>query len=158
VVGCGCRGRSLAAALVARGHAVRGTTRSEAALEPIEGSGAEATLADPGHLSTLVQGLEGVSLICWLMGTAQGPPEAVAALHGPRLQSMIEAIVDTPVRGVVYEGAGSVAPPLLEQGAETVRRAGRTYRMPVEVIEGDSTGHEGWLREAVTAVDRILSP
>ena len=37
------------------------------------------------------------------MGTASGIPESLAALHGPRLQTLLEKLVDTPVRGVVYE-------------------------------------------------------
>ena len=69
-------------------------------------------------------------MICWLMGSAPS-----AALHGPRLQSLIERIVDTPVRGVVYEAAGTADPGLLQQGAAIVRAAGETYRMPCELIE-----------------------
>lgn len=156
VVGCGCRGQALAGALVGRGHAVRGTTRNESRLARIEASGAEAVVADPGRLSTLTPQLEGVSLLCWLMATAQGSPEAVAAVHGPRLESMLDAIVDTPVRGVVYEAAGSVEPRLLRDGAVIASRAAATHRMPVELVERDPSAHAEWLEEAVAAVDRAL--
>jgi 3-hydroxyisobutyrate dehydrogenase-like beta-hydroxyacid dehydrogenase len=64
IVGCGCRGRELAAALVADGVAVRGTTRDEASLETIEATGAQAALADPDRLSTILPQLEDVAIVC----------------------------------------------------------------------------------------------
>lgn len=155
IVGCGCRGRGLAEALVSAGHAVRGTTRREAALGPIEAAGAEAVVADPNRLSTLTPQLEGVSLLCWLMGTARGTSQA-AAVNGPRLGSMLDAIVDTPVRGVVYEAAGSVEAGALEEGVAAARRAAATHRMPVELLRGDPSGHAAWRAEAVEAVARVL--
>ena len=36
IVGCGCRGRALAADLIAAGQAVRGTTRDPGRIEQIE--------------------------------------------------------------------------------------------------------------------------
>lgn len=157
VVGCGCRGRSLAGAAVERGHAVRGTTRDARGVPPIEATGAEAVVADPGRLGTLTPVLEGVSLLVWLMGTATGSDDEVAALHGPRLESMLDAIVDTPVRGVVLEGRGSVAQVLLEGALAIGRRAEATHRMPVEVIGSDPGEHQAWLREAVQAAERVLA-
>jgi nucleoside-diphosphate-sugar epimerase len=157
IVGCGCRGRQLAAALVQRGHAVRGTTRDESKHPAIAAAGAEPVSADPDRLGTLLPQLDGVSVLCWLMGSAVGAPEAVAALHGPRLESLLETLVDTHVRGVVYEAAGSVNPGLLEQGAELVRRASDTFRMPAETVVHDPADPEGWTREAAAAVDRVLA-
>jgi hypothetical protein len=49
----------------------------------------------------VLDAIEGVALVYWLLGSAQGDPDAVAALHGPRLQRLLEEIVDTPVRAVV---------------------------------------------------------
>lgn len=156
IVGCGCRGRGLAAALVSDGHAVRGTTRGEAALEAIEATGAEAVTANPARLATLVPRLEGVTALCWLMGTAAGDPEVVAAIHGSRLESLLETIVDTPVRGVVYEASGAAKPEWLERSAAAARRAADTWRMPVEAIEADPRSHGEWLAEARSAVERVL--
>ena len=156
IVGCGCRGRELAATLVGHGHAVRGTTRHAAALEAIEATGAEAALADPDRLSTLLRHLEGVNVLCWLMGTAVGEPQLVAALHGPRLASIVEALVDTHVRGVVYEAAGSVPPERLEEGARVVRGLGERHRMPVEVVRADPVARGPWLEAATAAVGRLL--
>ena len=82
LIGCGCRGQALARELCVEGHVVRGTTRDRERLPAIEASGAEAVLADPNRLATLMPALDGASAACWLMGTASDP-----ALHGPRLAS-----------------------------------------------------------------------
>lgn len=148
LVGCGCRGRELAAELRSRGHAVRGTTRKGSQLPEILAADADAVLADPGRLATLTPHLDGVSVLCWLMGSAQG--DGVAALHGERLATLLETLVDTHVRGVVYEATGSVDPALLEQGAALVRRASDTWRMPAEVVSSGGTS------ELAAAVERVL--
>jgi nucleoside-diphosphate-sugar epimerase len=155
-VGCGCRGRSLAQALAARGHAVRGTTRVRERAGAIEAAGAEAAVADPGRLGTLLPHIEGVAVVCWLMGTATGDPEPVAALHGARLRSLLELLVDTPVRGVVYEAGGSVGPELLQRGSAEARGAAETYRMPMELVESDPADRRAWLEAMSAAVGRVL--
>jgi uncharacterized protein YbjT (DUF2867 family) len=157
LVGCGCRGRRLAAALAGRGHAVRGTTRREEGLALIEEAGAEAVRADPDRLATLLPHLGGVSALCWLMGAAQGPPEAVRALHGPRLASMVETLVDTHVRGIVYEAAGGVEADVLEGGAATVESVAATFRMPAQVVRRPAGDLPAWVDEMADAVDRVLS-
>jgi Trk K+ transport system NAD-binding subunit len=63
IVGCGCRGRALARVLAADGHAVRGTTRDPARSADIASSGAEATVADPDRLATLMPAIEGVTVV-----------------------------------------------------------------------------------------------
>jgi len=57
---------------------------------------------------------------------------------------------------VVYEAAGSVSPQLLAAGAQVVRRAGETYRMPVEVVEQPPSQHGEWLTAMTAAVARTL--
>ena len=148
IVGCGCRGQALARALAAEGHAVRGTTRDPARLPDIEATGAEAVRADPDRLVTMMSAIEGVSVVCWLLGTA-----AADDLHGPRLESMLEHIVDTPVRGMVYETGGVPRP----ESVATAERVAATYNMPVEVLEADPASRDAWLAEAVAAVGRVLS-
>ncbi|HEV2075442.1 MAG TPA: hypothetical protein VGR10_04340, partial [Thermoleophilaceae bacterium] len=123
----------------------------------IEATGAEAAVADPGRLSTLVPHLRGITVLCWLLGTAVGEAEEVAALHGPRLESLLETIVDTPVRGLVYEGAGTVEPSLLERGTTLVRWASEAHRMPVEVLDADPARPGEWLPSAAAAVERVLA-
>ena len=157
VVGCGCRGRELARSLIEDGHAVRGTTRSGERLAAIEAAGAEAVLADPDRLGTLLPALAGVSTVCWLMASAAGAPDEVAALHGPRLRSMLEKLVDTPVRGVVYEAAGTLPLELLAEGIAIARDAARLYRMPVEVVDADPAAAEAWVAATRAAVNTVLS-
>ena len=158
IVGCGCRGRELAQQLVADGHAARGTTRRPEALSAIESTGAQAALADPDRLSTLLPLIEGVSVICWLMGMAVDEPEVIAAIHGPRLESLLGRLVDSPVRGFVYEAAGWVPRRRLEHGASIVRKAAATYHMPVAVVEADPADPDRWLAAMCAAVDRVLGP
>ena len=155
IVGCGCRGRALARELIAAGHVVRGTTREPMRIRDIEASGAQAMVADPDRLGTIMSQLAGVSVICWLMGSMEAG--AAAELHGPRLRTLLERLVDTPVRGLVYEGAGSVAPDVLGRGARAVREASRTWRLPVAVTEANPSDHPAWLAEMRAAVASVLS-
>ena len=153
IVGCGCRGRELARELMESGHAVRGTTRDPARTAAIEDAGAEAVVADPGRLATLLPHVAGMSAMCWLLGSADGAPE----LQGDRLQSLMERLVDTPVRGVVYEGAGNVDSELLAQGAKIVREASAVWRIPVEIIEEDPASHSDWRAAMRDAIERLLA-
>jgi nucleoside-diphosphate-sugar epimerase len=148
IVGCGCRGQALARELVAAGHAVRGTTRAPERLPGIEAAGAEAVVADPDRLGTVMLQLPGVSVVCWLMGTADS-----REVHGPRLQTLLERLVDTPVRGVVYEAAGSE---LIRAGATAVREASMRWSIPAEIVEVDPSDHVSWLAAMTYAVGRLL--
>jgi nucleoside-diphosphate-sugar epimerase len=143
IVGCGCRGRALAHELGQRGHAVRGTSRAEEGRAAIQAAGFEGVVADPDRLGTLLAHLHGTSVLCWLMGTAGDP-----ALQGERFASLLELLVDTHVRGVVYEAT--------EEGA-AARRAGDTYRMPVALISAPPADPDPWLDDALRAVDSVLA-
>ncbi|MEA2366848.1 MAG: hypothetical protein QOI32_2360 [Thermoleophilaceae bacterium] len=150
IVGCGCRGLALARAMPE--HVVRGTTRLPERVPELETAGIEGVVAEPDRLGTLVPALAGVSVVCWLMGTASGSPE----LHGARLQTLMEHLVDTPVRGLVYEAAGTVEPRLLQQGADIVLEASRTWHMPGEVVSADPAAFDEWLEAMHEAVGRVL--
>ena len=152
IVGCGCRGRALGEAL-AHEHAVRGTTRASERLAELDSAGIEGAVADPDRLATLLPALSGVTVVCWLMATAIGSPE----LHGARLRTLAEHLVDTPVRGLVYEAAGTVEPALLEQGAHIVRTASHTWHIPTEIVSVDPAGYAHWLKAMKEAVERLLS-
>ncbi len=141
IVGCGCRGRELGQELLSEGWAVRGTTRWEEGLVAIEAAGIEPALADPDRPGTILELVNDVAVLVLLLGNLSGSKEELAAVHGPRLERLMEHLVDTPVRGVVYEGT--------EAGAEIVRAAGRTWRIPVEVLEDGS--------DPITAVRSVLS-
>jgi len=153
IVGCGCRGSSLGAALRASRHAVRGTTRSSARVEDLETAGIEGVVADPDRLGTLVPALAGVTVVCWLMGSADDSPD----VHGPRLRSLLGHLVDTPVRGLVYEAAGTADRALLAEGASIVRETSQTWHIPVEIIDADPAAHEAWLEAMTAAVERLLT-
>ncbi len=156
IVGCGCRGQVLARDLRATGHAVRGTTRDPARTAPIAAAGAEPYVGDPDRIATLMDGLSGVTILCWLMGTARGAAEQVAALHDGRLRMLCEKLVDTPVRGLLHEVAGPLAPDVLARGREVALAAHSTWRIPLELIETDPADHGHWRRDTGAAVARLL--
>jgi hypothetical protein len=126
IVGCGCRGRELGTQLLAEGWAVRGTSRREEGLRPIEAAGIEPALAEPDRPATILELVNDVAILVLLLGGAEGSDEELAAIHGPRLERLMEHLVETPVRGVLYEGT--------EEGAEVVEAASRTWRLPVKTI------------------------
>ena len=93
-------------------------------------------------------------MVVWLLGCAEGPTELVEAIHGPRLERLLEKLVDTPVRGFAYEAAGGVSPATLGGGRALVSRAAETWRIPVAFIEGDRES-DGWAAAAAEQV-RLL--
>lgn len=133
IVGCGCRGRQLGERLLGEGWAVRGTSRRDEGLAAIEAAGIEPALADPARPATLLELVGDVAVVYWLLGSADGTPEQLEAIHGSRLERFLERLVETPVRRFVYEAEGSIDRAVLEAGATLVERAGRTWRIPVEI-------------------------
>ena len=109
IIGCGCHGRELARALLHRGHAVRGTTRSPERAPEIEAAGAEPFIADPDRIATLMPALDNVAVVCVLLGSANGEREHLEALDGSRLEMLLTRLIDTTVRGVVYQAHGTVS-------------------------------------------------
>jgi uncharacterized protein YbjT (DUF2867 family) len=135
IVPCGCRGQALARELAGAGHAVRGTTRDPARTAAIAAAGAEPYVGDPDRIGTLMGSLAGVTVLCWLFGGVPDPD-----LHGGRLRMLFEKLVDTPVRGVVYEAG----PPA---GERIARDAAERWQIPVEIVPPGG---------ARSAVDRLL--
>jgi hypothetical protein len=135
IVPCGCRGQALARELVDAGHAVRGTTRDPGRAAAIAAAGAEPYVGDPDRIGTLMGALGGVTVLCWLFGSVPDPD-----LHGGRLRMLFEKLVDTPVRGVVYE-------PALPAGERIARDAAQRWQIPVEMVSPGG---------ARTAVDHLL--
>ncbi len=156
IIGCGCRGLSLTRELIAAGHAVRGTTRDPGRRAEIEATGAEAVIGDPDVVATLARSLEHVSIACVLLGSAVGSPEQLAALHGTRLEMLLTRMLDTTVRGIVYEAAGSVDAALLGAGAARVRERCEDSRIPYVLLEADPADVDAWTDAAVAAVNRAL--
>jgi uncharacterized protein YbjT (DUF2867 family) len=156
IVGCGCRGLELTRALRVEGRAVRATTRDEGRRAAIEAAGAEPFVGDPNRVGTLAPALAHVGVACILLGSATGTEEQLAALHSTRLDMLLERMLDTTVRGVVYQAAGSVDPALLSAGVARVRHACERSLIPYELLSADPAAGEGWITEAVTAIDRAL--
>ena len=150
IVGCGCSGRELGAALQDAGWAVRGTSRTEAGAALIEEAGIEAAIADPDRIGTVLDAIEGVSLIFWLFGTVAAPE-----LHGPRLERMLEEIVDTPVRAFVYELNAELEPADAQAAFEALRSAGERWRIPFEVVAAER-GTDPWVEGMVAAARELV--
>jgi hypothetical protein len=65
---------------------------------------------------------------------------------------LTEKIVDTPVRGLLYEAAG----PWAEGGEMIVRAARATWNIPLCVVRTDPADCEAWTRACVDAVGLLL--
>jgi hypothetical protein len=91
----------------------------------------------------------------WLMGSAVG--DDVEALHRTRLGTVLERLVDTPVRGMVYEAAGTLPAELMREGAAAVRKAAATWQMPAAIVETDPADHDAWLAAMLAGVEEVLS-
>ena len=156
LIGGGCRGLALTERLVADGHAVRAVTRDESRRARIEAAGAECWIGDPDVVGTLRYALENVTILVWALGTATGPAEAVAALHGSRLEMMLSKSIDTTVRGIVYEAAGTVAPEVLAAGEAELHRACELNEIPFAVLAADPADAGAWATDARAAIDRLL--
>lgn len=123
---------------------MRGTTRDPARCAEIEAAGAEPVVGDPDVVATLARSLEHVGVACVLLGSAIGSPDQLAALHGSRLDMLLTRVVDTTVRGLVYEAAGSVDPEILDGGVALMRarcedariRTCCFARIPVTIARG----------------------
>ena len=154
IVGCGCHGRELGVELVGRGWQVRGTSRGDS-LEAIADAGIEAAVADPDRPGTVLELCGDSAVVVWLLGDASGVDEVVSAIHGSRLERLLEKLVDTPVRGVVYEAAGSVPAADLAAGRSAVEEAGKRWSIPYAVLEAQRDA-EAWRVLAADAVEGVL--
>ncbi len=113
-------------------------------------------IGDPDVVGTLARSLEHVSVACVLLGSAVGSPEQLAALHGTRLDMLLTRMVDTTVRGIVYEASGSVDPAVLRAGAALVRARCEDARIPYVLLDADPADRRGWTTAAGAAVHSAL--
>ena len=130
IVGCGGRGQALARDL-ARGrprrprHDARPRPRAARSRPP----GAEPYVGDPDRIATLMDALAGDDGRVLADGQRA---DVAATLHDGRLRMLCEKLVDTPVRGLVYEAAGTLRPSG-STGARWSPRARATWKIPLEV-------------------------
>jgi len=152
LVGGGCPGRHLAAELVRDGHAVRITTRSDAGRPAIEAAGAECWLGTPARLATLRGVLDGVAVACWLLARASGEHDELFALQHERLEFFLMQLIDTTVRGFIYEVPGDAS----LSGEQAVVRLTADNAIPLQLLRADPVDQEGWLPAARRCVDALL--
>ncbi len=142
---------------MAQGHAVRGSSRRRSELAVVEAAGIEAHFGDPDRVATLTPAFEHVTIACVLLGAASGDPEQLRALHGARLEMLLTRMVDTTIRGVLYEAAGGVDPEVLSRGAGIVRAICGASLIPCAVLSRDPE-HPAWRGDALSAVQQLLAP
>jgi hypothetical protein len=137
---------------------VRVVTRTEAGRGQIEAVGAECWIGDPDRLGTLRGALESVTIVCWLLGGATGPQEQLRALHGARLRSFMGQLIDTTVRGLLYEAAGSSVPAdVLAEGERIAGGVARSNAIPLAILRAVPTVVPLWLGEAREALAAMLA-
>jgi hypothetical protein len=141
--------------MVQAGHAARTSTRTEAGREAIEASGAECWIGTPDRLATLCPALDGVTVLCWMLGSALGTEEELRELHTSRLEFFLTQAIDTTVRGFVYE-AGGTPQQLLLEGREIARGLTERNAIPARFLTADPSDGEAWLGEAVGSVESLL--
>jgi len=158
IVGGGCRGRQLAAAMVRSDRAVRVSTRTEAGRAAIEATGAECWVGTPNRLATLRGALENVTVLCWLLANAAGPDDELGALHTSRLEFFLTQAVDTTVRGLLYEarGAGASPPQLLLDGARIARAVAERNSIPARELTSDPDDIQAWVADATAGIESLL--
>lgn len=156
-MGCGCHGRELGLELLGLGWRVRGTSRQPSGLATIEAAGIEAGPADPDSAGTVLELCDDVAVVIWLLGRMDGAPGQTAAIHGSRLESLLRKLVDSPVRGFAYEAVGSVSGSTLAAGARITERAGKTWRIPVALLD-EERSEPGWAVRTAAVVAGLASP
>lgn len=135
---------------------MRGTTRDAARFDAITAAGAEPHLGDPDRIATIAPAFAHVGVVVVLLGSAAGTPEHLAPLFASRLDMLLERMLDTTARAVVYESAGSAGPELLAAGVQRVRYWCERSLIPYGLIETDPADHERWLDHAETVVMATL--
>jgi len=136
---------------------VRGTTRDPDNRAAIQAVGAEALIADPDRVATLAGAFDHVSVACVLLGSAVATPDRLAALHGPRLEMLLARMLDTTVRAVVYEAAGSADEAVLRAGVAVVRDACDRSLLPYALLTAPPGDWGTWLAGAILAFEEVLT-
>lgn len=152
--------------MVEQGHTLRASTRSERGRAAIEAVGAECWIGTPGRLATLRGALDSVTIACWMLAGAHGSSEEVAALHSSRLEYFLTQVIDTTVRGVIYDAApvdGGVGGDLLGGGEQVFRSLTSLNAIPAVVLAAQADADAdacdlAWLDNACDAVDSLLDP
>lgn len=147
LIGCGCHARAAGALLAERGWAVRGTSRSAEGRDAIAAAGLEAAEADPDLVGSVVELCADVTVLGWLLGEATG--EGADELTDERLGSLLHKLVDSPVRGFVFEA------PADGRGVDLVEDAIARWHLPAEIVRMPRAD-PGWADAVAGAVERSV--
>jgi len=138
LIGGGERGRTLASDVRAAGNVVRHHDPYEAGRAPIEATGAECWIGTPDPAGHAGRALDGVAIACWLAR------QRLRDARGTRRSSTARAFssssrrpIDTPIRGLLYEAAGSVGRRPLARGAEVIGPRASLNAIPLEILHAD---------------------
>lgn len=145
--------------MAGEGRAVRMTTRTDAGRAAIEAAGGQCWIGTPDRLATLRGALDGVTVLCWLMGSATGSAAQLQALHTERLRFFITQAIDTTVRGFLYEARALSGDPglLLAEGERIVRELTARNAIPAAFLTADPSDADAWLGEARGAITGLLT-
>lgn len=116
----------------------------------------ETVAFDALRLGTLLPLLAETSCLCWCFGMPARPAAEQRELHTTRLQSVLERIVDSPVRAFVYE-VPAVAPAAegavdLPPSGELVRSWCERLRIRHAVVGTDSAAQVAARQVAAAAL------
>ena len=150
IVGCGCLGTELGLRLAEAGWAVRGTSRTDAGAQRIDRAGIEGVVADPDRVGTVLEQVGDVTVVAWALGAAAGA--SARDVNGPRLERMLERVVDTPVRGFVLD-----APPGQSEAKDLVAAASETWRIPARAVEVPRADGDEWVEAMRDAVSELVA-
>jgi hypothetical protein len=156
IVGGEERAATLAESLLDDGYAVRIVLDPLSAARGAPPGSAEVVGGDPDRPGTLKPALEQVAVACWLFGSATGGAERVGALHGARLERFLHQTIDSSVRGLLYEAAGSLDAALLDGGTEIVTSFAGAHAVPLALITGDPSDRARWREEAREALGTLM--
>ena len=109
------------------------------------------------RLATLRGALDGVTIACWLLGTARGSPGELCELHGTRLEFFLTQAIDTTVRGIVYEAQGRAdVQGALTAGEQLTRRMCELNQIPLLSLRADPAENDSWVAAARAGIDQLL--
>ncbi len=118
--------------------------------------GGEAVAFDALRLGTLLPLLAETSCLCWCFGMPARPAGEQRELHTTRLQSVLERIVDSPVRAFVYEAPAAEGAAELPPSGELVRSSCERLRIRHAIV-GTEPGHQVAARQVAAAALALLA-
>lgn len=158
LVGCGCCARGAGRLLTERGWSVRGTSRGERGRARIEAAGIEAAEADPDRVGSVVELLGDVTVPVWALGAPAGGDGELEKLQLQRLPSLLEKLVDTPVRGFVWESSLPADADLARRAGALLEDAERRWHLPMRTVAAARADHASWAQAVADAVEAVISP